>query len=125
MFKIDISNHPNFPGITRKAEMIALTQDSQKGKITMEVQIEHYLNDLPFTEYNRAIKLLLDNSAQYPTGEVDEDNNPITIGDYAYFTMQAEAGAPLKTLVEGGVMQVDSTKLLDAKCAYKDVPELI
>jgi len=125
MFKINISNHPNFPDITRKAEMIALTQDSQKGKITMEVQIEHYLNDLPFTEYNRPIKLLLNNTAQYPTGEMDAEGNPVTIGDYDYFTMQAEAGASLKSLVEGGVMQVDSTKVLDIKCAYKDVPEVI
>lgn len=94
--------------------MIDLKFDEQRRIIDMELFINHFKDNIPFADLDTNLSLVLDNTKQYP---IDLEGN--TIGDYDYFYMQAEAGVPLKSLVESGIAAVDSDGTINSKCNYK------
>ena len=121
MFTIDISNHPTFDDITREASMLYLSFEEAKSRIDMDIRIAHYKNDVHFSDLDRTVSLEINNEKQYPTGEIDDNGDPIMIGDYDYFTASAEAGAPLITLVTSGILSVDADGTINEKCKYQTV----
>lgn len=116
MFDIAISNHPIFDDIKRRVSLHGLTFNLKEIKITLRVN--HYINDIHFKDMNKGVRLILNNSVKYPTGNGDE-----TIGDFTYFTAQTESGVSLKALIEAGIATRDSEGIINTKCNYKDKPE--
>lgn len=113
MFKIPINNHPHFDNITRTVEMIKLTFDGLNERITLDLNIFHYIDDINITDMDKTIQLLIDNSEMYPDGQGGE------IGNYDYFILAGEAGTSLQDMVTQGVLVVQANGKINPKCNYK------
>jgi len=144
LLELSISNHPKFDNITRKAEVVAQQFDKQRKAITLTLLISHYIDETAFSEYNRTVKLTLDNKVQFPTGnkvtvstpvlnddgtpKLDSNNVAIvtteevdeTIGDLTYFVTKVNDGASMTALMQAGIAHSDSINTINSKCNYKD-----
>ena len=115
MFKnTQISNHPIFSDITRAVEVIELHFDKQKKSIILDLRVNHFVNDVAFTEQDRTISLVINNNVMYPDGQGGQ------IGNYDYFLMQSEANTGFKDMIVAGITEIDENGMLNMKCAYKD-----
>jgi hypothetical protein len=79
----------------------------------MEITINHFINDVSIADLDRSIDISIDNEKTFPDGQGG------FIGDYDYFYMMAEQGQSFKTLIEMGILSIDSDGTINAKCNYK------
>lgn len=117
----NISNHPILSDITRKAILFNSHIDAQEGKITLELIIEHYLNDILIPEMNKLITGVGSNANQYPTGQLDPEGNPIMIGEWDYWKMQFQANVGIAKVYMSGVGAMDASGVINTKCNYQSV----
>ncbi len=113
MFNITISNHPTFSEITRKVEIYDLKFDEINKSISIDLKVKHFIDETFIGDLDRTVSLFINNSATFLVAE----GNPV--GDYDYFVGMAEAGAPLKSLIEAGVSVRDTDGIINSKCNYR------
>jgi len=115
MFKINISD---YKGFQRTIEMKEQELKESVKILTTKCILVHYLEGVEIPDLNKTIIFVNDNTAMIPTGEFDENDQPILMGDYDIVVAKSEAGISTKQLFRELIAYTDGANI-NSKANYK------
>lgn len=110
MLPIDITAHPDMPGVTRRAVVLSVNNDLQARVITVVLEIQHFTGDGQPHAYLQPVRKLLratdTNYIDPATGQAVEPGTPGAVAEYQ--AMEAQLGSTYFGLIALGVANADA-----------------